>query len=172
MAFFDKLSDFAKNISDKTSDAIETGKLQNRSNSEKNLAGEDLKKIGEFYYGVWLETGQVAPEVLELCQSAKAHYDAAAEALAEIERIRAENEAAKAAAAAPPAPTAPVPPAASDALPCPGCGASNAPGTKFCCNCGTKLEISAPPVPKTCPGCGAVVAEGMRFCGECGTRTE
>ena len=52
MAFFDKLNDFAKNISDKTTDAIETGKLQSKINNEKNLAGEELKKIGEFYYNI------------------------------------------------------------------------------------------------------------------------
>ena len=166
MAFFDKLSDFAKNIGDKTTDAIETGKLQSKVNSEKNLAGEELKKIGEFYYNAWLNGGEIAPEVLEICTAAKAHYDAAGEAQAEIDRIRAENEAAKAAAAAPVAPAAPA------GIVCAACGTANNPGTKFCCNCGNKLEIPAPPTPKTCPNCGATIAEGMKFCGECGTRTE
>ena len=78
MAFFDKLNDFAKNIGDRTTDAIETGKLNSKVNAEKNLAGEDLKKIGEFYYNLFASGGEVAPEVLEACQSAKAHYDAAA----------------------------------------------------------------------------------------------
>ncbi len=166
MAFFDRLNDFAKNISEKTSDAIETGKLQSKVNSEKNLAGEELKKIGEFYYNVWLESGEAAPEVLELCMSAKAHYDAAGDAQSEIDRIRAENEAAKAAAAAPVAPAAPA------GIVCTACGTANTPGTKFCCNCGSRLEIPAPPAPKFCPSCGAAIADGMRFCGECGTRTE
>jgi len=168
MAFFDRLNDFAKNISDKTTDAIETGKLQSKANTEKNLAGEELKKIGEFYYKLWLEGAETAPEVLEFCTAAKAHLDAADEALAEIARIRAENEAAKAAAA----------PTVSAAAPmgdvCPGCGTVNNPGTKFCCNCGTKLEIPVPaaPVPKFCVNCGAELKEGMKFCGGCGTRTE
>ena len=166
MAFFDKLSDFAKNIGDKTTDAIETGKLQSKVNSEKNLAGEELKKIGEFYYNAWLNGGEIAPEVLEICTAARAHYDAAGEAQAEIDRIRAENEAAKAAAAAPVVPAAPA------GTVCTACGTANNPGTKFCCNCGNKLEIPAPPTPKTCPNCGAAIAEGMKFCGECGTRTE
>ena len=169
MAFFDKLNDFAKNISDKTTDAIETGKLQSKVNSEKNLAGEELKKIGEFYYNAWLNGGEIAPVVLEICTAAKAHYDAAGEAQAEIDRIRAENEAAKAAAAAPVTPAAPAAPAG---IICTACGTANNPGTKFCCNCGNKLEIPAPPAPKTCPNCGATIAEGMKFCGECGTRTE
>ena len=166
MAFFDKLSDFAKNIGDKTTDAIETGKLQSKINSEKSLAGEELKKIGQFYYNAWLNGGEIAPEILEVCTAAKAHYDAADEAQAEIDRIRAENEAAKAAAAAPAAPAAPA------GIVCTACGAENAPGTKFCCNCGNKLEIPAPPEPKICPNCGATVADGMRFCGECGQKME
>jgi len=166
MAFFDKLNQVAKNIGDKTSDAIETGKLNSKVNSEKNLAGEELKKIGEFYYNAWLESGEIAPEALDFCTAAKAHYDAAAEAQAEIDRIRAENEAAKAAAAAPVAPAAPA------GIVCTACGTANNPGTRFCCNCGNKLEIPAPPAPKTCPNCGATIAEGMKFCGECGTRTE
>ena len=165
MAFFDRLNDFAKNLSDKTTDAIETGKLQSRVNSEKNLVGEELKKIGEFYYRLWLEGGETEPEVLEFCVSAKAHDDAATEAQGEIDRIRAENEAAKAAAAAP------VPPAPVGVI-CPGCGAENNPGTRFCCSCGTKLEQPAPPAPKFCTACGAEIAAGMRFCGECGTKTE
>jgi len=169
MAFFDKLSDFAKNIGDKTTDAIETGKLQSKINSEKNLAGEELKKIGQFYYNAWLNGGEIAPEILEVCTAAKAHYDAADEAQAEIDRIRAENEAAKAAAAAPAAPEVPAAPAG---IVCTACGAENAPGTKFCCNCGNKLEIPAPPEPKICPNCGATVADGMRFCGECGQKME
>jgi len=163
MAFFDKLSDFAKNIGDKTTDAIETGKLQSKINSEKSLAGEELKKIGEFYYNAWLNGGEIAPEILEVCTAAKAHYDAADEAQDEIDRIRAENEAAKAAAAAPAAPAAPA------GIVCTACGAENAPGTKFCCNCGNKLEIPAPPEPKICPNCGTKNEPGTRFCGNCGT---
>ena len=47
MALFDKLNQVAKNIGDKTSDAIETTKLGNKINAEKAAAAEDLKKIGE-----------------------------------------------------------------------------------------------------------------------------
>jgi len=169
MALFDKLSDFAKNLGDKTTDVIETGKLNSKVNSEKNLAGEELKKIGEFYYKAWLDGGEIAPELLDICEAAKAHYDAAAEAQAEIERIRAENEAAKAAAAAAAAPVTPTAPTGNI---CTACGTENNPGTKFCCNCGNKLEVPVAPAPKFCPNCGAAIADGMRFCGECGTRTE
>ena len=172
MAFFDKLSDLAKNIGDKTTDAIETGKFQSRVNSEKNLAGEELKKIGEFYYNKFASGGEAAPEVLEFCQSAKAHYDAAAEAQAEIDRIRAENEAEKAAAAA--AAAAPVVPAApAGGLVCPACGTANNPGVKFCQNWGGKLEAPPPaPAGVTCAVCGVANDPGTKFCRECGAKLE
>ena len=168
MAFFDKLNDFAKNIGDKTNDAIETTKLNSKISSERTAAAEKLKKIGEHYYNLFAAGGEVAPEVADFCQSAKAHYDAAAEAQAEIERIKAENEAEKAAAAGPA--TMPSVPASGNV--CPACGSVNSEGTKFCQSCGTKLE--APPMPAgiTCPGCGAVNSEGMKFCSECGSKLD
>ena len=51
MAFFDKLGGLAKTIGDKTADAIEINKLSSRINSEKAAGGEEMKKIGVFYYG-------------------------------------------------------------------------------------------------------------------------
>jgi len=40
MAFFDKLNQVAKNIGDKTNDAIETTKLSSKINAEKSAAAE------------------------------------------------------------------------------------------------------------------------------------
>ena len=163
MAFFDKLNDLAKNIGDKTTDAIETTKLNSKITTEKSAAGEDLKKIGAFYYAKFAAGEEIEPSLLERFQSAAAHYAAAAEAQAEIDRIRAENEAAKA-AAAPPAPAA--------GLTCPSCGTANPAGTRFCASCGARLEPPAPPEQKLCPGCGSPFAPDARFCNECGTRLE
>ena len=129
-------------------------------------AFEQNRQVSQAFSARILETGEAAPGAEELFQSAKGHYDAAAEALAEVERIRAENEAAKAAAAAP----------ASEGLTCTGCGAVNPPGTRFCSSCGTKLEAPSPaPEPeaaRTCSACGAPLADGMKFCGECGAKNE
>ena len=180
MAFFDKLNDFAKNIGDKTTDAIETGKLNSKINAENTAAGEELKKIGAYYYNLFIagdENKAVAPEVLEFCQNAKAHYEAAAAAQAEIEKIKADNEAAKAAAAEQAAaPVTPIVPAAapSAGLTCSACGSVNAEGTKFCQNCGRKLEPPAPVVVEgnICPGCGATNDAGVKFCRECGSKLE
>ncbi|MBR6615654.1 MAG: zinc ribbon domain-containing protein [Lachnospiraceae bacterium] len=186
MAFFDKLSTFAQNLTDKANDTIETGKLNSKVNSEKNLAGEELKKIGTYYYEKFANGEEMDPAITEFLNAAKAHYDAAAEAQAEIDKIREENEAAKAAAeaeraasqaaaqaaAATPVPAAEPTPAAPEGIICPSCGAVNSGNTKFCGECGTKLEIPQAPVPKICSGCGAEIAPGLKFCGECGTRVE
>ena len=66
MAFFDKLNQVAKNIGDKTNDAIETTRLNSKINAERSAAGEELKKIGEFYYARFAASGEAAPEVLEM----------------------------------------------------------------------------------------------------------
>ena len=46
---------------------------------------------------------------------------------------------------------------------CPNCNQENPDGSKFCGNCGGKLEVLVP-----CPACGNRVQYGMKFCPECG----
>ena len=54
-----------------------------------------------------------------------------------------------------------------DLISCPNCHAMIKKGSKFCSECGTKMEV---PVPKNkfCPECGAAAEEGMKFCAQCG----
>ncbi len=51
---------------------------------------------------------------------------------------------------------------------CPTCGKSNAVGTKFCGDCGGKMEIAK----VACVKCGAELREGAKFCSECGATQE
>ena len=46
---------------------------------------------------------------------------------------------------------------------CPECKAQIAAGSKFCNQCGAKLESK-------CPSCGADIAPGSAFCSECGQK--
>ena len=128
MAFFDKLSQAAKNIGDRTTDAIETTKLNSKIASEKLAANEELLKIGQHYYDLYL-VGQADEVILEYCRAAKSHLDTADQLQAEIDRIKAENEAQKHASAAP-----------SGGITCPGCGTQLPAGTKFCNSCGQRLD--------------------------------
>jgi hypothetical protein len=50
---------------------------------------------------------------------------------------------------------------------CPGCSATLPAGSKFCANCGSKIE-TAPPATAHCPNCGNQVAPGGKFCANCG----
>ncbi len=161
MAFFDKLNQVAKNIGDKASDTVETTKLNSKIKAERQAAAELLEKIGEYYYNLYAAGGEVAPEVLELCQTAKGHYENIQNAQNEIERIKAENEA--------PAPAVAAAPASAGGTTCPACGTANAPGTKFCQGCGNNLQAApAAPAGIFCPGCGAQVQPGIKFCNQCG----
>lgn len=180
MAFFDKLNEFTKNLGDMTNDAIETTKLNSKVNAEKAAAAEELKKIGEYYYGLYVTEEVAVPEILEFCENAKVHFDAAKEAQDEINRMKAEAEAQRAereaaiqaAQAASVQASTPVD-AGQGEITCTNCGNVNPAGTKFCGGCGTKLEVVvSSPVKRFCTGCGAELKEGLKFCGECGTRVE
>ena len=48
---------------------------------------------------------------------------------------------------------------------CSKCGIQNPDSNKFCCQCGTKLEVN-----NKCPKCGTTFPSEGIFCPECGTR--
>lgn len=52
--------------------------------------------------------------------------------------------------------------------PCPNCGKPNPAGTRFCGDCGGKMEVAMVP----CVKCGATLREGAKFCNECGAKQE
>ena len=53
---------------------------------------------------------------------------------------------------------------------CPKCGGANAPGDKFCHECGAKMDVASQTVP--CVKCGAALQAGAKFCNECGAKQE
>ena len=101
MAFMDKIKQGAKTIGNKTSDAIEITKLNNTINTEKYNAKEEFKKIGEYYYNLFVEDpAKVDESVLEFCEAAQAHFIKAEEAQKTIDNIKEESAAKKEAAKA------------------------------------------------------------------------
>jgi len=173
MAFLNRLSDIAKNIGDKAGMQIETTKLNSKINSERGAIDGVNKKIGEYYYQQYKTGASLPNDVVLLCEEIDAHNAAIDEARAEIERLKRESEAAAAAsaaaAAAPVQYAAPPPAAPEGAVVCQACGKPNGPGTKFCQECGAKIEI---PEKQLCASCGAEIKPGVRFCSECGTKIE
>jgi membrane protease subunit (stomatin/prohibitin family) len=61
-------------------------------------------------------------------------------------------------------------PVSAPTVKCPKCGATNSTASKFCNDCGAKMEASAPTVP--CVKCGAHLQPGAKFCSECGATQE
>ncbi len=60
--------------------------------------------------------------------------------------------------------------AAAAGVKCTKCGATNTGPSKFCNECGAKLEAASGTVP--CIKCSAELKAGAKFCGECGSKQE
>ena len=86
MDLFDKIGNIAKNIGDRTNDAIEITKLNAKIATEKSAVAEDLKKIGEFYYKKFADEEPIDTEIQEFCDNAASHYEAIDQAQAERKR--------------------------------------------------------------------------------------
>ena len=56
-------------------------------------------------------------------------------------------------------------------LTCKKCGASIPAGSKFCMECGEKVEVEVPADMIVCPSCGKTIPKG-KFCPECGQKLE
>ena len=155
MAFLDKLSNVAKSIGDLAGEAVETTKLNSKISTAKNSIDGVSRKIGEFYYEQYIAGANMPEELAELFTEIDGYNATIEEAKAEIERIKSENASVA---------------VASAGLTCVSCvcGKENAAGTKFCQECGAKLEVAD----KRVCTCGAEIAPGVRFCGECGAKFE
>jgi len=56
---------------------------------------------------------------------------------------------------------------APNTMPCPKCGARIPVGSKFCGECGSKIEVSGD---KFCSQCGTKNSSAAKFCGDCGNK--
>ncbi|MDY0234984.1 MAG: zinc ribbon domain-containing protein [Gudongella sp.] len=160
MAFFDKLGDIAKNLGDKTGDAIETTKLNSEISSKKREVAQLKQKVGIIYYDKYKMGEAEDPEALEFFAEIDKLMVELNELQMEVDKIKGQNESKPV-----------VPTSAVEGVKCPSCGTINDTEKKFCSECGTKLQQEAPQV-RYCGSCGAEVEEGLKFCGECGAKVE
>jgi hypothetical protein len=134
MAFFDKLNELTATVRDKTSDVIETQKLNAKINSEKSAIADQMKQIGEYYYNKHVAGEPTDPEIADLLGSIDTHGKVIQEVEAQLKAIKEETAAGPSSGA----PSAAQPTAG--AIFCGSCGARNDTGTNFCGSCGAKLN--------------------------------
>jgi len=94
MAFLDKLGTAARNLGDKAGGAVETAKLNGKIKDEEKAIAECMRKIGEFYYGLFKAEEALPEQAAALCAQIDGHNAAIEEDRAEIERIKAAEPAA------------------------------------------------------------------------------
>ena len=154
MDILNQLSGIAKSVTDKANSMLEINRLGSKIHAEE----EEIKKLTT-RIGSWcllkLDAGQEADEeIMEL-------YRAILNCREKIETLQSTMQKLKEADAEAQAPQ----------VKCSFCGSMNRPHTKFCGECGCRLETEEPEK-KVCAVCGAELVEGLKFCGECGTRIE
>lgn len=169
MAFIDKINTLAKNVGEKTGDAIEITKLNAKISSEKSAINELYRQIGERAYKKYQACAYQDDELGGLFSSVDACVSNIAEAEGKINAIKAANEARTQASQ-----NDPVVQAEPVRAVCPGCGMPVAEGAKFCNQCGARLEVPAIEAEKKniCSNCGAETESGARFCCCCGAKIE
>ncbi|MDF2839225.1 MAG: hypothetical protein K0S60_928 [Evtepia sp.] len=153
MAFLDKLNKMANVATEKASGAIEIGKLNLKINTEEKKIEESTAKIGECLL-TSLDASQEYDEgIMQLYEEIKTSRAVIASIKAELASL-------------------------SGSFICPSCSAKNPPESKFCRECGTKLEAEHPEedpveiVEVLCPNCGATVGSEEKFCTQCGTKLD
>lgn len=88
MAFLDKLSSMAKDVTDKAGEAVEITKLKAKVGKEKSAIEDSLKKIGEYYLDK-CNVGEVSDEVVKvMCAEIAEKNKSIEDLLAQIAAIK------------------------------------------------------------------------------------
>ena len=154
MAFFDKLGEMTKIVSEKASDSLATNNLIAEINLTKGNIQALQRELGEFYWAKFAVGEKLDDEAMFICDKIVLAQDKIKVLENQIEQIKAEGEARKAERAAEKAEKK----AAEEAE-------KAAEKVEEAEKAAEKAGIEKP----VCRGCGADLAEGVKFCGQCGT---
>ena len=146
MAFFDRLNEMAKTVSEKTNDSLEINKLIGEINLTKGNIQSFQRELGEHFWAKFVTGEQFDDEAMMICDKIVAAQDKIHGMEAQIAQIKAEGEAERAERKA----------------------AEKAAEAE---QAAERAGIEKEPVP-VCAECGAVLSEGQKFCGECGKPVE
>lgn len=181
MAFFDKIGNKAKEIADIT-------KVNQKISEERKRITELKASLAELVFNKFNSGAIDDSDIKSECSRIKECYSNIDAYNAEINRIKAETEAANKAlddakaanhntSASGSEGSAPTETAAI----CTQCGTPIVIGQRFCANCGAMVKPSEPEPPdgpepeepksavEFCANCGAKLNEGQRFCSNCGS---
>ncbi len=156
MAFLEnigkKIGETAQAAAKKSSEIVETTKLNANINAEEDKIQKLYHQMGKSAYQKFTETGDIDDYLREACEQIISHEQnikALKEKIAEVKGIKS----------------------------CVGCGAEMERAQVFCSKCGAKNEIvhaepeAAAAAPSAaCPSCGVPLAPGSAFCTNCGTK--
>lgn len=172
MAFFDRLSKAAKSVAAKGADTLEVTRLNGKIANEKAAMEAVKTRIGDYYWRLFEDGEEMDEEVNEMCLEMKDIQESIDMLQGEIETIQQRNKKEEE--------DEPEEAAVVAGMKCPNCGTLNDMGTKFCKECGTRLEVQPiaqqpeavqePHAAGHCHNCGADNPPGSKFCKECGAK--
>ena len=172
MAFFDRLSKAAKSVAAKGADTLEITRLNGKIANEKSAMEAVKTRIGDYYWRMFEDGHELDEEVNEMCLEIKDIQESIDMLQTEIDSITQKAKKIEEEDAPQEAPLV-------SGIKCPNCGTLNEIGTKFCKECGTRLEPVPAPEPAVpveaashCHNCGAENPLGTKFCRECGAKMD
>ncbi len=154
MGFLDNLKKGVNDIADKTNDFVSDSKTKMDIKKIKGEIDQEFTKLGERFYQYKKDGKEVDESVLEFISV----IDNKFEQIKELEKsLEEENVVSE-----------------KESIKCPNCSNELPAKSKFCGECGYKLEEPSTKVDhevKLCPNCGEDVGTA-KFCNSCGTSLE
>lgn len=153
MAFFDKVTDKAREIAD-------SAKLNVKIAEEKRRIADLKELVGNLVWRKYCDETVSDMDIVAICEQirdAYANIDSLNDELSGRSKAKAAEQPPEAASSS-----------SDEVVICLQCGATLAKEQNFCGNCGAKAP--EPPKNPVCTGCGAELSEDQAFCSSCGLK--